>query len=98
MELYSNATFTQLNSKLPPALKSRGGEKSWAMQPRLETFEDLDEWPDGVAMAQHLIQAVPLDHPQSKSKQNSKKKRQGLKSFTLFITGLPPERINFKFV
>ena len=42
MELFSNATFTQLNSKLPPALKSREGEKSWAMQPRLETFEDLD--------------------------------------------------------
>jgi hypothetical protein len=86
MELFSNATFTQLNSKLPPALKSREGEKSWAMQHRLETFEDLDEWPDSVAMAQHLIQAGPLDHPQSKSKQNSKKKRQGLKSFNVFIT------------
>jgi hypothetical protein len=31
MELYSNATFTQLNSKLPPALKSRGGEKGRAI-------------------------------------------------------------------
>ena len=86
MELFSNATFTQLNSKLPPALKSRGGEKSWAMQPRLETFEDLDEWPDSVAMAQHSIQAGPLDHSQSKSKQNSKEKRQGPKIFNVFNT------------
>ncbi|EFX65353.1 hypothetical protein DAPPUDRAFT_264814 [Daphnia pulex] len=34
MELYSHATLSQLVAKLPPALKSRWGEKSWAMQPR----------------------------------------------------------------
>ena len=31
MELHSNHTLSQLVSKLPPALKSRWGEKSWAM-------------------------------------------------------------------
>jgi hypothetical protein len=35
MELHSHATLSQLISKLPPVLKSRWGEKSWAMQSRL---------------------------------------------------------------
>ena len=76
MELHSHATLSQLISKLPPALKSSWGEKSWAMQPRLATVEDLDEWLDGVAMAEQLIRAGSLDHSQSKPK-HSKEKRQG---------------------
>ena len=60
MELHSHATLSQLISKLPPALKSRWGEKSWAMQPRLATVEDLDEWLDDVAMAEQSIRAVSL--------------------------------------
>ncbi len=86
MELHSHATLSQLISKLPPALKSRWGEKSWAMQPRLTTVEDLDEWLDGVAMAEQSIRAESHDHSQSNPKKNSKEKRQGSKSINVFAT------------
>jgi hypothetical protein len=57
MELYSHATLSQLVTKLPPALKSYWGEKSWAMQPALASIEDLDQWLEGVAMAEKSIRA-----------------------------------------
>ncbi len=61
MELYSHATLSQLVAKLPPALKSRWGEKSWAMQPTLASIEDLDQWLDGVAMAEKSIRAISVE-------------------------------------
>ena len=63
MELHSHATLSQLVAKLPPALKSRWGEKSWAMQPTLATVEDLDQWLDGVAMAEQSIRAGSSEAP-----------------------------------
>ncbi len=56
------------------------------MQPRFATIGDLYEWPNGVAIAEHSIQAGSLYHSQFKSKQTSKEKRQGLKSFNVINT------------
>jgi hypothetical protein len=56
------------------------------MQPRLTTVEDLDEWLDGVAMAEQSIRAESHDHSQSNPKKNSKEKRQGSKSINVFAT------------
>ena len=61
MELHSHTTLSQLVAKLPPMLKSRWGERSWAMQPTLSTVEDLDQWLDGVAMAEQSIRAGQTD-------------------------------------
>ncbi|XP_046644638.1 protein transport protein SEC31-like [Daphnia pulicaria] len=78
MELYSHATLSQLVSKLPPALKSRWGEKSWSMQPTLATVEDLDQWLDGVAMAERSIQASSIETPQQRSAKPTDEKRRVL--------------------
>jgi hypothetical protein len=78
MELYSHATLSQLVLKLPPALKSRWGEKSWAMQPTLATVEDLDQWLDGVAMAERSIQASSIETPQQRSAKPTDEKRRVL--------------------
>jgi hypothetical protein len=66
MELNSHATLSQLVAKLTPALKSRWGEKSWAMQPTLATVEDLDQWLDGVAMSEQSIRAGSTEAPHQK--------------------------------
>ena len=57
MELHSNSTLSQLVSKLPPVLRSRWGEKSWAMQPNLPTVVDFDTWLDNVSMAEFCVRA-----------------------------------------
>ncbi|XP_057368282.1 uncharacterized protein LOC130689298 [Daphnia carinata] len=77
MELHSNATLSQLVSKLPPALRSRWGEKSWSMQPQLSTVEDLDKWLDGIAMAEHSIRAGSIEsyHEKPHRKINDGKNR-----------------------
>jgi len=66
MELHSHATLSQLVSKLPPTLRSQWGKKSWAMQPTLSTVEDLDQWLDGVTMAEQSIRAGLLEIPHLK--------------------------------
>jgi hypothetical protein len=53
--------------KLPPALKSRWGEKSWAMQPTLATVEDFGQWLDEVAMAERSIRVSSIETPQQRS-------------------------------
>ncbi|KZR98670.1 Uncharacterized protein APZ42_005806, partial [Daphnia magna] len=77
MELHSHATLSQLVSKLPPALKSRWGEKSLSIKPHLSTVEDLDQWLDGVAMAEHSIRAVSTEvhQPKIQSKPNDSRHR-----------------------
>ncbi|XP_057371748.1 uncharacterized protein LOC130692631 [Daphnia carinata] len=74
MELYSHTTLSQLISKLPPTLKSRWGEKSWAMQ--LTSIEDLDQWLDGVAMAEQSIRASSIETPHRQHIKPSEEKRR----------------------
>jgi hypothetical protein len=77
MELHSHATLAQLVAKLPPALKSRWGEKSWAKQPQLSTVEDLDKWLDDVAMAEHSIRAGAMESSRSSGDPPKKSNRDG---------------------
>ena len=79
MELFSNATLSQLVSKLPPLLKSRWGETSWKMQPRLPSVLDFDEWFDNVSMAEYSIRAGFLTYQTQSSgkKQNRHQQSPG---------------------
>ena len=86
MELHSHATLSQLVSKLPPALKSRWGEKSWAMQPTLASVEDLDQWIDGVTMAEQSIRASSVETTQQRSGRPTDEKRRQLYKPNVFNT------------
>ncbi|KZS03751.1 Uncharacterized protein APZ42_033447 [Daphnia magna] len=87
LELHSHATLSQLVSKLPPALRSRWGEKSWSMQPHLSTVEDLDKWLDGVPMAEYSIRAGFAETPQPRlSKKPTDGKQRGTPSHNVFNT------------
>jgi len=86
MELYSHATLSQLVAKLPPALKSRWGEKSWAMQPTLASIEDLDQWLDGVAMAEKSIRASSMDSSHQRPAKLTEEKRRTHKPNVFNIT------------
>ncbi|XP_057374666.1 uncharacterized protein LOC130695542 [Daphnia carinata] len=86
MELYSHTTLSQLISKLPPALKSRWGEKSWAMQPTLASIEDLDQWLDGVSMAEQSIRASSIETPHRQHIKPSEEKRRTPHKPNVFTT------------
>ena len=88
MELHSHATLSELIAKLTPVLRSHWGEKSWAMQPQLATVEDLDQWLDGVAMAENSIRAGSMEPKRSStdSKSPSRGARRGQSSQNVFAT------------
>jgi hypothetical protein len=92
VELYSHATLSQLVAKLPPALKSRWGEKSWAMQPTLASIEDLDQWLDGVAMAEKSIQASSVESSYQRPVKPTEEKRRTHKPNVFNITSTTPAK------
>lgn len=92
MELHSHATLSQLVSKLPPTLRSQWGKKSWAMQPTLSTVEDLDQWLDGVTMAEQSIRAGLLEIPHLKhnnQKESDKRRSNSGPNVYNITTGHP---------
>jgi hypothetical protein len=92
MELHSHATLSQLVAKLPPALRSRWGEKSWAMQPTLATVEDLDQWLDGVAMAEQSIRAGSSEAPHQKQGKQVDEKRRSAHKVNAFSTSIATQQ------
>jgi hypothetical protein len=72
MELHRHAT---LSHKLPPVLKNRWCEKSWAMQPTLTSVEDLDQWIDGVTMMVRSIRASSMETTPQRSLKPTDDKR-----------------------
>jgi hypothetical protein len=92
MELHSHATLSQLVAKLPPALKSRWGERSWAMQPTLATVEDLDQWLDGVAMAEQSIRAGSSEAPHQKQGKQVDEKRRSAHKVNAFSTSIATQQ------
>jgi hypothetical protein len=72
------------------------GQKSWAIQPTLASIENLDQWLDGVAMAEKYIQASSMESSHQRPVKSTEQKRgtHKPKVFNTNSTNLPKTDAN----